>query len=95
MLYILQALILVDSQRIVLVFCRCLVYSGAYATVKKCVQKETGHVYAVKTIKAANHNIRKDVKREIELMRKLDGHNKLVQLHEAYQTPFQIAMVLE
>ena len=62
---------------------------------QKCVRKETGHIFAVKTIKASNHNLKKDVKREIDVMRKLGKHNKLVQLHDAYQTPFEIAMVLE
>ena len=33
--------------------------------------------------------------REIEVMRTLGPHNKLVELLDAYQTPLEIVMVLE
>jgi len=59
------------------------------------MHKEKGSVYAAKIIKTSNHNIRKTVMREIEVMRGLGRHNKLVELLDAYQTPFEIVMVLE
>jgi len=68
---------------------------GSYGTVKKCIHKTKGNVYAAKVIKTANHNIRKTVLREIEIMRSLGPHNKVVELVDAYQTPFEIVMVLE
>ncbi|KAL9966790.1 hypothetical protein ACROYT_G024910 [Oculina patagonica] len=68
---------------------------GSYGTVKKCMHKTKGNVYAAKIIKTSNHNIRKTVLQEIEIMRELGPHNKLVELVDAYQTPFEIVMVLE
>ncbi|XP_068670413.1 death-associated protein kinase 1-like isoform X1 [Montipora foliosa] len=68
---------------------------GAYGVVKKCIHKENGTIFAAKIIKTANHKIRKSVMREIEVMRALGKHSKLVELWDAYQTPFEIVMVLE
>lgn len=68
---------------------------GAYGVVKKCIHKENGTIFAAKIIKTANHKIRKSVMREIEVMRALGQHSKLVELWDAYQTPFEIVMVLE
>lgn len=59
------------------------------------MDKTKGNIYAAKIIKTSNHNIRKTVLREIEIMRDLGPHNKLVELVDAYQTPFEIVMVLE
>ena len=70
-------------------------FRGSYGTVKKCIHKKKGDIYAAKIIKTSNHNIRKTVLREIEIMRDLGPHNKLVELVDAYQTPFEIVMVLE
>lgn len=68
---------------------------GAYGIVKKCMHKEKRNVHAAKIIKTSSHTIRKTVMREIEVMRTLGPHNKLVELLDAYQTPFEIVMVLE
>ncbi|KAK2561385.1 Twitchin [Acropora cervicornis] len=68
---------------------------GAYGVVKKCVHKENGNIFAAKIIKTSNSNIRKSVMQEIEMMRALGRHSKLVELFDAYQTPFEIVMVLE
>lgn len=68
---------------------------GAYGIVKRCIHKEKKNVYAAKIIKTSSHNIRKTVMREIEVMRVLGRHNKLVELLDAYQTPFEMVMVLE
>ena len=76
-------------------FFLCSFLRGSYGTVKKCSHKTKGNVYAAKIIKTANHNIRKTVLREIEIMRSLGPHNKVVELVDAYQTPFEIVMVLE
>lgn len=59
------------------------------------MHKTKGNVYAAKIIKTGNNTIRKTVLREIEVMRELGPHNKLVELVDAYQTPFEIVMVLE
>lgn len=59
------------------------------------MHKTKGNVYAAKIIKTSNNNIRKTVLQEIEIMRELGPHNKLVELVDAYQTPFEIVMVLE
>lgn len=59
------------------------------------MHKEKRIVYAAKIIKTSSHTIRKTVMREIEVMRALGPHNKLVELLDAYQTPFEIVMVLE
>ncbi|XP_044165978.1 myosin light chain kinase, smooth muscle-like isoform X1 [Acropora millepora] len=68
---------------------------GAYGVVKKCVHKENGNIFAAKIIKTSNSNIRKSVMQEIEMMRAVGRHSKIVELFDAYQTPFEIVMVLE
>lgn len=70
-------------------------FRGAYGTVKRCTHKTKRNNYAAKIIKTANSTVRKTVLREIEVMRALGTHNKLVELVDAYQTPFEIVMVLE
>ena len=72
-----------------------LFFRGSYGTVKKCTHKTKKSIYAAKIIKTSNHTIRKTVLREIEIMRALGTHDKLVELVDAYQTPFEIVMVLE
>ena len=72
-----------------------LCYRGAYGVVKKCVHKENGNIFAAKIIKTSNSNIRKSVMQEIEMMRAVGRHSKIVELFDAYQTPFEIVMVLE
>ena len=79
---------------ILLQYCH-FVTRGAYGVVKKCVHKENGNIFAAKIIKTSNSNIRKSVMQEIEMMRALGRHSKLVELFDAYQTPFEIVMVLE
>ncbi|EDO49090.1 predicted protein, partial [Nematostella vectensis] len=68
---------------------------GAYGIVKKCVDKATGQTYAAKVVTTSNSNLRKETMREIEVMRKLGSHKKLVGLIDAYHTPFEIVMILE
>ena len=62
---------------------------------KRCTHKTKRNNFAAKIIKTANNTVRKTVLREIEVMRALGTHNKLVELVDAYQTPFEIVMVLE
>ena len=58
---------------------------GAYGIVlKKCMHKEKRNLYTAKIIKTSSHTIRKTVMREIEVMRTLAPHNKLVELLDAY-----------
>jgi len=72
-----------------------LSFRGAYGTVKRCIDKTTKQEFAAKIIKTSNSKLRKETMKEIELMKALGRHKKLVALLDAYHTPFEIVMILE
>lgn len=71
---------------------------GAFATVKKCVQRSTGTAYAVKIInrrKALNtQGALQGVDRELEILRQLD-HPHIVRLQDYYEDQDNYYIVME
>ncbi|XP_076373591.1 myosin light chain kinase, smooth muscle-like isoform X2 [Tachypleus tridentatus] len=68
---------------------------GKFGTVYKCKEKVTGRVLAAKFITTNRADDRKDVEREVEIMRILQ-HPRLLQLYDAYDDgKKQMCLVLE
>uniref|UniRef100_A0A7S3CVH6 Mitogen-activated protein kinase n=1 Tax=Palpitomonas bilix TaxID=652834 RepID=A0A7S3CVH6_9EUKA len=73
--------------------------SGSYATVKLVQERSTGRNFAAKIIdktrvKFANKNILNDIWREVDVLRKID-HPNIVGLHEIYDEPKRLYMVMD
>ncbi|XP_022257870.1 myosin light chain kinase, smooth muscle-like, partial [Limulus polyphemus] len=68
---------------------------GKFGTVYKCSEKETGRILAAKFITTTRADDRKDVEREVDIMRILQ-HPRLLQLYDAYDDEKkQMCLVLE
>ena len=70
---------------------------GAYATVYKCTNKETGELWAVKVIdktKAGPKDI-DDVLHEVTMMKTVGFHPHVVQLKEFFDTPKNMYLILD
>lgn len=74
--------------------------SGQFAVVRKLVEKETGDEFAGKYVrkkrtKASRSGMsREDIKREIEILRLVDSE-KIIKVHEVYETDREIILVME
>ena len=70
---------------------RDLLGKGAYSIVKRCVHKETGKEYAVKIMKRDCQVTR----REIDMLRRCQGHPNIVRLFDVYQDQYNSYLVCE
>ena len=69
-------------------------FLGAFGIVKKCERKKDKTVFAIKVILYKDAKLLKDIKREVEMMRKLN-HEHLVTLYEAYECSGSYGMVMD
>lgn len=69
---------------------RDLLGEGAYSICKRCVHKETGKEYAVKLM-----NRCQETSREIEMLRRCQGHPNIVKLYDVFQDQFNSYLVFE
>lgn len=72
---------------------------GAFSTVRRCVQKTTGAVFAVKLIDTRPLRLREafDVNRllrETDIMRRID-HPNIIKLHEVFEEGDNLMLVME
>ncbi|XP_014211150.1 serine/threonine-protein kinase DCLK1-like isoform X2 [Copidosoma floridanum] len=67
---------------------------GKFGTVYRCKEKKTGLSLATKVVNATRKEDRRDVEREVDIMRKLQ-HPRLIQLYDAIEHGKQIYVVLE
>ncbi|VEL12970.1 unnamed protein product [Protopolystoma xenopodis] len=67
---------------------------GKFGEVKRCRERETGLEFAIKLVPINSAEDKQIVMNEIRIMNRL-YHPRLIQLHDAFQTPQQIAMVVE
>lgn len=78
----------------------CPQYSGAFASVKKCVNRRTGELYAMKIIDRKRllnniHSTRKDTfKDEVLILQQLD-HPHIIGIEDFYVTDANLYIVLE
>lgn len=67
---------------------------GAFGVVHRCRERSTGHIYAAKFI-PVSQAIEKDlVRREIDIMNQLH-HQKLINLHDAYEDDDEMVLIFE
>lgn len=71
---------------------------GEFGVTYKCFDKETGVTYACKTISKAKLRTEidlEDVRREVEIMRRLPKHPNIVSFKEAYEDKESVYLVME
>ena len=75
------------------------IFSGKFAIVKKCLNKETNIEYAAKYIRKRRGGGRRgakmeDIKKEVDILHQID-HPNIIQLYEVYETRLEVILVLE
>ncbi|VDL70491.1 unnamed protein product [Nippostrongylus brasiliensis] len=76
---------------------------GLASTVRKCIEKSTGEVYAVKIVdvsteKQSEHEarrLREETISEVEILRQLSDHPSIITIHDFYITPSFLFAVFE
>ncbi|KAJ9575745.1 hypothetical protein L9F63_007391, partial [Diploptera punctata] len=70
---------------------------GKFAAVRKCTHKETGVEYAAKFIRKRRRAMdqRQDILHEVAVLKIAATNSRIVQLHEVYETPTEMALILE
>ncbi|XP_071792535.1 protein Obscurin-like isoform X2 [Asterias amurensis] len=67
---------------------------GRYGTVYRCIEKETGHEWAAKYIRAVKSTDKEAARKEVEVMNQIK-HPKLLQCVDAFEMSNRIVMVME
>nr|XP_018898020.1 PREDICTED: striated muscle-specific serine/threonine-protein kinase-like [Bemisia tabaci] len=67
---------------------------GKFGTVYKCKEKATGLALAAKFVAVGRRQDRKNVEREVEIMRELQ-HPRLIQIYDAFESSNVMCVVLE
>ncbi|KAJ8984779.1 hypothetical protein NQ317_003691 [Molorchus minor] len=70
---------------------------GKYATVCRAVHKKTGTSYAAKFVKKRrrNQDQMKEIIHEIAVLMQCKSTNRVIRLHEVYESPTEMVLVLE
>ncbi|VDN60582.1 unnamed protein product [Dracunculus medinensis] len=76
---------------------------GLASTVRKCVEKGTGSMFAVKIVDISTerqpeqeaHRLLKETINEVNLLKQLSGHPHIINIHDFYQTPTFLFAVFE
>lgn len=71
--------------------------TGTFGVVRAVKSKESGESYALKTInkeKLDDHQM-KYLEAECQVLKRIDGHGNIVKLHEIYDTPKKLHIVME
>ncbi|XP_037720926.1 twitchin isoform X30 [Drosophila subpulchrella] len=68
--------------------------TGAFGVVHRCRERSTGNIFAAKFI-PVSHSVEKDlIRREIDIMNQLH-HQKLINLHDAFEDDDEMVLILE
>ncbi|XP_018789320.1 PREDICTED: twitchin isoform X17 [Bactrocera latifrons] len=68
--------------------------AGAFGVVHRCRERSTGNIFAAKFI-PVSHAVEKDlIRREIDVMNQLH-HQKLINLHDAFEDEDEMVLILE
>jgi hypothetical protein len=72
-------------------------FRGKFAAVRKCTHKETGVEYAAKFIRKRRRAMdqRQDILHEVAVLKIAADSARIVRLHEVYETPTEMALILE
>ena len=94
-------MIMIDFYRVFWIFyCLFFFSSGQFATVKRVLEKHTGHEYAAKFIKKKRLETsrrgvaREDIQKEIHILAELD-HTNIIYLHQVYESGQNVILVIE
>lgn len=72
---------------------------GVSSTVRRCIHKDTGLEYAVKIIdiSAAENGaeLRSSTYREVQVLRRVQGHRYIIQLHDMFESDTHLFLVFE
>lgn len=69
-------------------------FRGKFGTVYRCREKSTGLTLAAKFIPVPQREDRRNVEREVDIMRQLQ-HPRLIQLYDAFDNGKVMCVVLE
>uniref|UniRef100_A0A7S4I9P5 non-specific serine/threonine protein kinase n=1 Tax=Odontella aurita TaxID=265563 RepID=A0A7S4I9P5_9STRA len=69
--------------------------SGMYGVVRKCTDRETGGVYAVKTIKKARVAQIGILRQEVQLLREVSSHPNVIELVDVFEDEDEVHLVTE
>ena len=74
------------------VFCR-----GKFAIVKRCTEKSTGQQFAAKVLKKRRRgkSCREDILMEIDIMRQAMEHQRIIKLHEVFESSTEFHIIIE
>ena len=77
--------------------CRLVICRGKFAIVKRCTCKETGQQFASKVLKKRRRgkSCRDDILVEIDIMRQGMDHNRIVKLHEVFESTSEFHIIIE
>ena len=70
-----------------------VLFRGRFGIVKKCVHLDTATHYCAKYIKTRPSQ-KEEFKKEVDVMNMV-RHPRLIRLHEAFEEPRQIVLILE
>ena len=75
---------------------------GISSIVRRVIERETGHEFAVKVIDVSNDvedsqglTLRQATIREISILRMVSGHPHIIELHESFESSAYIFLVFE
>ena len=71
-----------------------LIFRGNYGVMHRAIERATGRNWAAKFVRCSVDSEKEIMKQEMEVMNNLH-HNKILQLHEAFDQPGEIVMILE
>ena len=69
--------------------------SGAYSTVHKAIDLNTGNVVAIKKISEENMNIKHIINREVAFLHKCLNHPNIIQLYKCFSARSYTYLVFE
>lgn len=70
---------------------------GKFAAVRRCIHKESGQEYAAKCMRKRRRaqDVRHEIVHEAHVLDLSARNSHIVRLHEVYETPSEIILVLE
>lgn len=77
------------------------IFSGQFATVRRCVHRVTAVEYAAKFIRKRRfHSSRRgvkrsDIEREVAILQETGSHPNIISFHEAFENGTEVVLVLE
>lgn len=68
--------------------------TGAFGVVHRCRERKSGHYFAAKFIPVSHAMEKELIRKEIDIMNQLH-HNKLINLHDAFEDDDEMVLIFE